>query len=69
MACLSSCNTKTIGNELQCNCDRTQMAYSEEFILVTNCLHCHIVSIMCTENSHIQKGTIPSGTLTMLGDS
>lgn len=67
---LSSCKQhKTIGNELQCNWDRTHMAYNEEFILVTNCLHCHIVSIMSVENSHIEKETIPSGTLTILGDS
>ena len=31
------CSTKTIGNELQCSCDRTHIAYNEEFILVTNC--------------------------------
>jgi len=62
-------NTKTIRNELQCNCDRTHMAYNEEFILVTNCLHCHIISILCMENSHIEKKTISSGTLIILGDS
>jgi hypothetical protein len=45
------------------------MAYNEEFILVTNCLHCHIFSIMSVGNSHIEKENIPSGTLTILGDS
>lgn len=61
-------STKTIGNELQCSCYRTHMVYNEEFILVTDCLHCHIVSIMFMENSEIEKETIPSGTLTILGD-
>ena len=37
------CSTDTIGNELQYNCDRIHMVYNEEFILVTNCLCCHIV--------------------------
>ena len=62
-------STITVGNELQFSCDGTHMAYNEEFILVTNCLHCHIVRIMCMESSHIEKETITSGTLTILGDS
>jgi len=45
------------------------MTSNEEFILVTNCLLCHIVSAICMENSRVEKETIRSGTLTMLGDS
>jgi hypothetical protein len=62
-------STKTISNELQCNCDRTHMTSNEEFVVVTICLHRHIVSVICMENSHVEKETIPSGTLTILGDS
>ena len=50
-------NTKAIGNELQCNGDRTHVIYNEESIIVTNRLHGHVLSIMCMENSRIvQKG-------------
>jgi hypothetical protein len=48
-------NTKAIGNELQCYGDRTHVIYNEEFIIVTNRLHGHVLSIMCMENSRIVR--------------